>query len=171
MSLPPIPFVYAAGALRPVGRHAAAVLAEHLGEGQIVRMIEQEERSEVSHRHEFAWLREAWANLSDDLRVEYPSPEALRKRALIRTGWCTVQDYACGSKAEAMRWATFLRREVDEYTVIEVSESVVRVFRARSQARGKMNREEFTASKNAVLEWVSGLLGVEPGALEQARAA
>ncbi len=139
--------------------------------GQTYRLVEQEERSEVSHRQEFAWLKDAWLNLPEAVASEYPTTEHLRKRALIATGWCTVSDYVCSSAAEAARWAANLRREADEYTLVTVSRSVVRVFKAKSQARGAMGKEDFQASKRDILEWVAGLLDVTPGALEQARAA
>lgn len=139
--------------------------------GQRYRMGEIEERSEVSHNHQFAWLNEAWQSLPDHLQQEYPSADFLRRRALIATGWCNVTDYPCGTKAEAARWAEFLRREIEAYDVVVQSESVVRVFRPRSQARGKMNKADFQASKTAVLEWVAALLEVEPATLERQAAA
>lgn len=172
MSLPPLPYVYEGnGVFRAVGRHAPAVLADALGQGQVVRLVEQEERSEVSHRHEFAWLRTAWQSLPEHLADEYPSAEALRKKALIATGWAIVRDYPCTSRAEAQRLAASLRGEVDEYAVVIVRDDVVRVCRAKSQAKNKMNAADFRASKEAVLGWVSDLLGVEPDQLERARAA
>lgn len=168
MIAPPIPCVFRDGAFHPLPSFHN-VAAAHYGAGEIVPLVRHEERSEVSHRHEFAWLREAWQSLPDHLAQEYPTSERLRKTALIRTGWCTVQDYPCGSHAEALRWIVNLRRELDEYSIVEVSASVVRVFRARSQARGAMNAADFQASKTSVLEWISGLLGVEPDTLTRQR--
>ena len=170
-ALAPLPFCWTGSAFEPVGRHARGECERAFGAGQIVRLVEHEDRSEVSHRHQFAWLKAAWESLPSDLMAQYPSPEHLRKIALVRTGWCTVQDYVCGSRAEAQRWVSFLQREVDPYTIVEASESVVRVYRARSQARGAMNAKDFRAAKDAVLLWVSNLLGVEPDALEAARPA
>lgn len=170
MAAPPLPFVWKDGAMHPLGR-VRNIAGASYGEGEIVVLAPVEERSDATHKHEFAWLKEAWLNLPPALAAEYPSVERLRKTALIRTGWCTVQDYPCGTRAEAARWARNLARELDEYSIIEVSASVVRVFRARSQARGAMGKEDFAASKTAILEWVSNLIGVEPGELQKARAA
>lgn len=139
--------------------------------GQYYRLAEVEEASEVSRNHQFAWLKDAWATLPDHLSYRYPSPEHLRKAALIATGWCTTTDYVCGTPTEAQRWAENLRREVSTYDVVEVSASVVRVHRARSQRRGAMDKKDFQACKSAILDWVAGLLEVEPGALERSRAA
>jgi hypothetical protein len=50
---------------------------------------------------------------------------------------------------------------------------VVVMREAKSQKRSgeRMDKEEFQASKDAILGWVSNLLGVEPGELEKAHAA
>lgn len=156
---PPMVFQWSGEAMEPLRRfHNLA--NHHYVVGQTYRLIEQEERSEVSHNHQFAWLKPTWESLPDRIAADYPSPEFLRKRALIATGWCTVQDYPCGSAAEAARWAVNLRRESDEYTVVTISASVVRVFKARSQARGAMGKEDFQASKTAIMEWIADLIGV-----------
>lgn len=133
--------------------------------GQSYRLAEIEERSEVSHNHEFGWLKEAWLSLPEGIAREFPSQEHLRKRALIATGWCTMTDYPCGTRAEALRWAANLQREIDAYSIVEVQQSVVRVFKAMSQSRKAMNKADFQASKTAILEWVAALLDVAPATL------
>lgn len=171
MPAPPIPYVYEGqGVLRALPRFVA-LAAEHFGQGEVVMLAPLEERSEVSHRHEFAWLRDVWSSLPDHIAADFPSAEHLRKRALIATGWCDVRDYPCASRAEAMRLASTLRSEVDDYTVVIVREAVVRVCRAKSQARGKMNKADFQASKTAILEWVSALIGATPEQILNVRAA
>ncbi len=166
MILPPLPFMYAgAGMFQAVGRHAQAVLEEQCGQGEVRRLVEQEERSEVSHDHEFAWLGEAFKTLPDHLSGLYRSKEHLRKAALIATGWCHVRDYPTPSRKEADRLAAALTAELDEYVVIQVEDAVVRVCRAKSQARNKMKAADFQASKAAILEWVAALLEVEPEVL------
>lgn len=128
---------------------------------------DMEHRSDVSHRHEFAWLREAWNSLPEHLAAAFPSVEHLRKHALIASGFCNTTDYVCSSRAEAVRWAENLRRETDEYTLVEVRESIVRVHKARSQSHRAMGKVEFQASKTAILEVVSAMLGVEPATLQR----
>lgn len=167
----PILMTYLGNGMFQANPKALTECEQHFGQGEVVRMAQVEERSEVSHRHEFAWLREAWQNLPEPLSAAYPSVEHLRKSALIATGWCSTTDYVCATAAEAQRWAANLRREVTEYDVVEVRASVVRVHRARSQKRGAMDKHEFQASKEAILEWVARLLNVEPRTLENAKAA
>jgi hypothetical protein len=171
MSASPLPFMYEGDGRFAALPRAKAACAEHYGQGEVVMLAPVEERSEVSHRHEFVWLKDAWASLPEHLAAEYPSPEHLRKRALIATGWALMRDYACASRAEATRLAATLKAELDEYVVIQLQDTVVRVFRAKSQGYRKMNREDFQASKTAILEWVAGLIGVTPEQLTRARAA
>lgn len=123
--------------------------------------------SDKSRAHEFAWLRAAWMSLPEDIAAAFPSEEHLRKHALIVSGFCNTTDYVCGSRAEALRWAENLRRETDAYAVVEVREGVVRVHKARSQAQAAMTGTEFQASKTAILNVVSALLGVEPATLQR----
>jgi hypothetical protein len=154
----------------PLARFEGVAAREFIT-GQPYTLAEVEDRSDVSHKHEFAWLREAWLNLPEAIADEYPSPEHLRKRALIESGFCTITDYACGSHAEARRWAQNLRSEVDEYALVLVKRTVVRVFKAKSQSRRAMDKAEFQASKTAILEWVAGLLQVSSEQLQKAEAA
>lgn len=136
--------------------------------GEDYRLAPIEERSEASHRQEFAWLREAWASLPEGMADDFPSAEHLRKRALIATGFCTTTDYVCGSSAEAIRWASNLRKEADEYALVIVAKTVVRVCKAKSQSRRAMDKAEFQASKTAIMEWIATLLDVQPEDLARA---
>ena len=48
-----------------------------------------EHRSKASHDHFFAIINEAWKNLPEDMGDDFPSPEHLRKWALIKSGFCS----------------------------------------------------------------------------------
>lgn len=161
MSRDSMAFRRCGGGLVPTARFAEA-FDERYVDGAVYWLTDEPERTEKSHDHQFAFIATAWKNLPEHLTAEYPSSEALRKRALIATGWCTVQDYVCGSKAEAGRWAANLRRELDEYALVVVSESVVRVYRARSQSRKAMGGVDFARSKTDILHWIADLIGVTP---------
>lgn len=141
--------------------------------GETYRLEVVEARSEASHRHEFAWLREAWASLPFDLAMMHPTPEHLRKWALIQTGFCTVTDYACMFKTEAYRLAASLRQQTEEYAVIIVDDDnrAVRVLKPESQSVRAMGNERFKASKAAILEVVSALIEVPAATLGQQQAA
>lgn len=139
--------------------------------GESYRMAVFEERSDATHNHAFAWIRDAWASLPESLAANFPSPEVLRKWALIQAGFCTVTDHVCKFKTEAARTAAILRQQTDDYAVVLIEDTTVRVLKAKSQKRTAMDRAEFAASKAAILDVIAGLLDVEPSALEHARAA
>lgn len=166
MSHPILPqwFQWDGDALVPRSKVAAN---ESFVVGEYYRMAEVEERSEVSHRHEFAFLREAWKNLPEHLATLYPSPEHLRKRALIQTGWYDEQIVDAGNNAVAIRIAS-IARGYDEFALISVSENLVIIRTAKSQARGRMNKQDWQKSKTDILELVSQMIGVEPDQLERA---
>lgn len=166
----PFKAIWDGTAFRPLQRYHN-ILRAQISVGDIVPLERHEERSVATHNHEFAWLKDAWQNLPESIAADYPSAEHLRKRALINTGWCDVRDYACNSRAEAMRLAAALRGELDDYTVVVVQDAAVRVLRAKSQGRGKMSPANFQASKQAILDWVAELIGVAPAELQHASAA
>lgn len=134
--------------------------------GEAYRLVEIEERSEKAHRHEFAWLREAWKTLPEHLADQFPTAEHLRKRALIDAGYYTETIIDCGSVAAALRVASYARGEDDFALVITRGPAVV-VRKAKSQSRRAMDKAEFQASKTAILETVSAMLGVSPSTLQK----
>jgi hypothetical protein len=134
--------------------------------GERYRLAPVEERSGASHRHFFAAVNEAWANLPERLAAHYPTAEHLRARALIEAGYCTIADYVCSSRAEAVRWAANLRAEASEYALVVISETVVRVFKPKSQSVKAMGKEEFQASKDAVFTALAKMIGVTTAELQ-----
>lgn len=135
-------------------------------DGQEYRLGVIEERSANSHSHFFAALTEAWKNLPDDLAERFPTPDALRKYALIKAGFYDSSEFICKSNAEALRLAAFLR-PIDEYGLVVTRDASVRRLVAKSQSLRAMGREDFQRSKTAVLEIVSALIGVTPKALAE----
>ena len=139
--------------------------------GERMRLAPVEDRSDISHNHEFAWLRDAWASLPEALAKQFPSPPVLRKWALIQAGFCTVTDHVCQFKTEARRTAEILRAQTDDYAVVLIEGAVVRVLKAKSQKRSAMDKAEFQASKTAIMEIVAGLLDVEAAVLAELKVA
>lgn len=137
--------------------------------GEVYKMVEHHDRSQSSHNHYFAALGEAWSNLPDELLTEYPTAEHLRKKLLIRAGYADERSIVCGSKAEALRVAAFVK-PMDDYSVVTVREAVVRVYTAQSQSTKAMGKAAFHQSKQAVLDALDDLLGVERGATSRAAA-
>lgn len=132
--------------------------------GETYRLEVVEERSAASHRHFFASIAEAWANLPEPLAERHPSPEHLRKFALIRAGFADSRQIVASSKAEAQRIAAFVK-PMDDYAVVAVQNAVVTVWTAHSQSVKAMGKKDFQASKTRVLEIVAEMIGVEPSTL------
>ncbi len=138
--------------------------------GERYRLEHREDRSSATHAHEFAWLHEAWANLPESLADLYPSPEHLRKRALIEAGYCHEQAIDCGSNAAALRVAAYVRG-TDSFALVIIRGPIVLVRTAKSQSHRAMNRAEFQASKSAIMEIVAGMLGTSAASVSTERAA
>ncbi|KFG68670.1 hypothetical protein [Microvirga sp. BSC39] len=132
--------------------------------GEKYRLAEWHDRSTATHNHEFAFVAEAWAQLPDHLASQFPTPEHLRKRALIDAGYYHEQAVDAGSNAAAVRVARFIAA-MEEYSVAVVQGPLVVVRKPKSQSRRAMGKEEFQASKQAVLETVSAVIGVSPETL------
>lgn len=132
--------------------------------GQIYRLDVYEERSHKSHAHYFACIADGWQNLPENLAADFPTPECLRKHALIRSGYADKRTFVASSKAEALRIAAFIR-PLDEYSIVTVDGAMVTEYRAQSQSQRAMGAKTFQASKDAVLNYIAGLIGTTPATL------
>lgn len=151
------------GVFEALGRSKKEADAEYVV-GQVYRLAKHEERSEASHNHYFAAVAEAWTNLPEPDAWQFPSPESLRKRALIMTGYATQRQYVAQSRKEAERVAAFLGAP-DE--IVTIMGNVVTVLTAESQSYRSMGKRRFQESKDAVLGYVAGLIGVDPETLHR----
>lgn len=132
--------------------------------GENYLLVTHEDRSTATHNHEFAWLKEAWLNLPENLSDQFPTPEHLRKRALIDAGFYDETVVDSGSKSAAVRVAAAFR-QIDDFSLVFVRGVFVIRRTAKSQSRRSMNKQEFQASKTAIIEVVSNMIGVKPGEL------
>lgn len=127
--------------------------------GEVIHFQRWEERSAASHNHEFAWLSNAWLSLPESVSDLYPTPEHLRKRALIAAGYYNEQIVDAGSKAAAVRVAAAFRSR-EEFSITIVRGPLVVIRTAKSQSRRTMDKEEFQTSKTAIMEIIAGILGI-----------
>ena len=160
------PYVWDGTIMRPLPGFAALV-AERFGVGEVVSLQPAEVRSAPSHRHYFACVREAWVNLPEHDAARFPTEGHLRKHALIKAGYCEERSIVCTSQAEARRIAAFIR-PIDDYAIVTVDGRVIVQFTAKSQSAAAMSKAQFQASKEAVLNILAEMLGVDPAALLQA---
>lgn len=150
----------------PTTQRFARMCDKHFTIGEVYPLVVEEPRSMISHKHEFAWLREAWRSLPEGLSDLYPTEEHLRKRALIQAGYCTEVLVDAGSAAAARRMVaamTFL----DEFAFVQVSGSAISIKRAKSQSHRAMGAKDFQQSKTAILAIISEMLGVSPEELRR----
>ncbi|MDE4176334.1 hypothetical protein PXK01_19435 [Phaeobacter sp. PT47_59] len=146
-----------------------------LKDGELVTVSIDRDRSGKSHRHQFAWIKDAWGSLPESV-MHMPwaeTPEALRKHALIATGFHQVYTLDCGANATARRVkAALLAAEVKAhgYALGQVQGPVVRVWTPESQSVRAMGGDRFRESKNAILDWISAQVGVTPEELRRAAA-
>jgi len=161
----PIKFTWDGEAMLPASEYWARQCDRQFVVGEQYRLAEEHERSQISHNHEFAFVAEAWNSLPDHLLEQYPSPEHLRKYALIRKGFATMVQHPCPSKAEAERLQAVLAGHVDKYALVIRRDAVVTVYEAESQSYRSMGKTRFQASKTAIMEFIGDLIGVAPETL------
>lgn len=169
-AIPPLMFQWDGEAMRPASKFWSRQADEHYAVGQRYRLVEEQQRSTATHNHEFAWLQEAWNSLPDDLLAQYPNSEVLRKHGLIAKGYCTMVQHVVPTVAEAERLAAILKPR-DVYAIVVQRRNVVTEYAAVSQSKRAMGAPQFQASKQALMEFVGELLGVDPetlGRVEQA---
>ena len=135
--------------------------------GERYTLIPHEDRSGRSHRHYFASVKSAWENLPEVMAERFPTPDHLRKWALIRAGYRDERSIVAASKTEALRIASFVR-PIDEYAVVTVSEAVVTIYTAKSQSTKAMGKKDFQASKEKVLDVLAEIIDVSRKELEVA---
>lgn len=161
-----IPARWTGEAFQPVPKFAAYARQTYEVD-EVYRLTAEGERSARSHSHYFAVVNEAFKNLPWDAAERFPTSEHLRKWCLIRAGFRNEDTFVCGSKAEAVRFAAFVK-PIDSYRVVIVRECTVHVLTAKSQSARAMGKAEFQRSKEAVLAILSDMIGVETKALEKA---
>jgi hypothetical protein len=169
--IPPLTFIWTdEQSLRPLTPRVAQECDKYYVIGDRYLMAPEYGRSDVSHNHQFAWIADAWQHLPERLADEYPSPEVLRKKALIRTGYTTSTQFVVQTNAKAMELAAHLRG-LDAYSIVDVSDNIVTHHRAKSQSKKAMPGGEFMKSKNAILDWIAALIGTTRDELTRSDAA
>lgn len=131
---------------------------KHFVVGEVYPFIVHEDRSAASHKQYFASLHEAWTQLPEWIGDLYPTPEHLRKRALIEAGYYDEEIIDCGSNKVAPSVSAAIRKR-DDFALIQVRDHLVIIHTAKSQSMRAMGKKDFQASKAKVLEIVWGLCG------------
>jgi len=159
----PLTYTWDGQAMVPVPR-LAKIARERFEVGQRYQLEEVQDRDMIKHRRQFAFIKRAWENLPEQYASEpwAQSPDHLRRFALIKEGFANTETFTCGSKAEAMRWASQLRAD-NEYAIVTVQGSTIYRFTAMSQSTRAMGAKMFYESRAKVMAFIDNLLGLQPG--------
>lgn len=157
----------------PVNTAGRRWCVDQLKLGEIVAFEIQRDRNMASHRHYFAAINQAWANLPEwVLDAPYAkSAETMRRHALIVGGFADAEVVDAGAPAVAERIASMMKRDGDKvagYCIVQVRGQVVTRFTAQSQSVKAMGRDEFERSKRSVLDWCSAQIAVNLADLSDA---
>ena len=155
MKMRPVIFRWSGDAMVPEPRFAA-ICDRQFAVGAHYPMIPVEARNMKSHSHYFACIHTAWENLPEKYGKRWPTPEALRAKALVETHWCTERDHVCDTPGKA-KYLAGIVRHYSEYSVIKVHGNIVKVYEPKSQAVALMSAEDFKQSKDDVLDWIEAL--------------
>lgn len=163
-----IVFQWSGRAMVPIRRFADHC-ADNFKIDEFYHLEVQQPRRETSHRHYFAALDEAWANLPEQYDLEWwaQSREHMRAFALISLRWSDCKVIQCGSNAEANRWAAIMR-PMKPFSIVTAVRSTVVEYVAKSQSRAAMGAKDFMKSKWQVLDFCADLVGTTRAELEAA---
>jgi len=152
-------------AMVPRNNHAS-LAARQYHELEEYPLVPIEPRSRASHSQFFAAIHEGFQNLPESIAARWPTPEHLRKWCLIECGWFDEDEFDFESAKEAQRLARWIRTD-NEYARIRVVGMKVIVRRPKSQSAAAMGKDDFQASKQAVLELLDRMVGVPRGELKR----
>lgn len=166
-STAPIRFVWTDdGVMKPASEFWARRADKEYVVGEEYELERHERRSMKSHNRFFACVHTAWENLPEDKKDQYPSPDHLRRWALIRAGYYNERIIDCADEEAAQRFAAFCK-PLDEFAVVIARGNQVKVYTAKSQDHRSMNKEEFKKSADDVIAVLERVIGVEPGQLSE----
>lgn len=125
--------------------------------------LARKDRSVQTHRHYFARIKDLWETLPESVAAApyAKSPDHLRKHALIQTGHCETDVVDCESHQVALAAAPIIAknaRRAHGYALIVVRDTMIVCTVPKSQSFKAMDKDEFQASKQAVLDWIEGFL-------------
>lgn len=160
-----IPFKWTGTVMEPMFRFLD-VCEKQYEIGEIYKLVPEEEINPRSRSHFFASIHEAFRNLPEHLSKRFPTETHLRKWALVHCGYADERQIVCENKRQAAAAAAAVRL-FDEYAVIKIRGKVVHAWKAQSQSGRAMGKENFQRSKQAVLDLLSSMIGVDREALEE----
>ena len=129
--------------------------------GEHYRLEIFNERSQKYHAKYFATIADAWEHLPEPWSILLPSPENLRKYALIKAGHCDATTFVLKNRPEALA-ALAAFRLFDGYCLATATKNVVTVWRARSQRKAVQDARQFYETTQKVFTIIGEIIGVDP---------
>jgi hypothetical protein len=126
-------------------------------DGETYRLAVEEERSMASHNHYFSAIADVHENLDDAMTLILPTPEHLRKYALIKCGFYKVAEHVFSTPADAAKFG-YVIRLMDPFSVVQIKLNCAQIFTAQSQSKSAMGAAQFKESKRRVLEYLETLI-------------
>ena len=151
-------------AMRPARRFVAKARETFkLDERYVLEAVEEEQSARDMAYH--AYIREAWAQLPEQLSAQFPSPTDFRRHLLIACGFATTRRLQFASVQAAQEAIGVLGSLAAE---IEVRGAVVTVKTPMSQKlRGGMPKAERLRSYQETQDLAAALIGARPDQVEQ----
>jgi hypothetical protein len=130
----------------------------------LVEKLREKQRTDASHAHQFAEMRELWENLPESLAMApyAKSSEHFRKHALIVTGFCDTDIIDCGEHDVAIATAPLvakMARKAHGYAIVTARGSLVTCSTPHSQSYRAMGKGKFEESKAKCLTWMHQTIG------------
>lgn len=160
MKTPRVKLIWNGETFEPQNRSWMHVCAQNYKSGEEYWMVEEQERSKKSHSHYFAAVHSGWENLPEEYAGRYASSEHLRKAALIRMGYCLTTEIVFDNEASAITACDHIKK-IDTYSIVSVIGCIVTQLVAETQKYREMGKERFQQSKQAVLDFIAALIGVD----------
>jgi hypothetical protein len=173
MSDVPFQAVWEGDGFKPASPYFQSIADKQYVIGEKYLLTVQQERSVNSHKHYFANLMEAFVNLPERYKDQFPTFDIFRAHGLILTGWRDHQVIIYPTNEAAQETAAMFRPRVSDLEIMVVTENTLTILTAKSQSLRAMGKEDFAKSKADVLAWAWNLVGVDPevGAANAGRAA
>lgn len=163
----PMMYRWSGTVMQPM-RYFAELAHAQFKPDEVYWLVEHGDRRMTSHRHYFACINEAHANLKEDEHQRWPTPEHLRKWALTFTPFCDVRHFRAMTRKEAERVLEFLDNQ-PYFCRVEIRGQEVVQFVPLSQSFAAMpDQRTFAQSKRAVLDVLARHLGTSVDELEEA---